>query len=136
MEFDQPGQAVFAAAEARGDFTLSWRAHGLSYAIPRTQCAGLEAGRTVVANVSRRVLGAAEGLGLDVAVVEITAPAAVLARRLAARGRETPDEIVARLAREAPLATSAPVHRILNDRSVAEGAADLTALLRRLAEPA
>ena len=132
-DHDSCDERAFTEALERGAFLLSWRAHGLSYAIPHAQGAAVVQGRTVVANVSRGVLGTAERLGLPVAVVEITAPVAVLARRLATRGRETETEIARRLAREAPLVTGAPVHRIVNDRSVGEGAANLAILLRELA---
>lgn len=134
-DHDSCDETSFREREGSGRFLLSWRAHGLSYAVPRAECTALDAGRTVVANVSRGVLAEAERLERKVAVIEITAPVAVLARRLAARGRESEAEIADRLAREAPLVTTAPVHRVMNDRSVAEGAATVAALLRDLAGP-
>jgi ribose 1,5-bisphosphokinase PhnN len=69
--------AGFQARAAAGDFLLHWQAHGLCYGIPATVAAARRDGMTVVANVSR----------------------AVLAERLAARGRETPEDIRRRLAR-------------------------------------
>ena len=68
-----------------------------------------------------------------VVVLNITAPVAVLAQRLAARGREAEADIAARLKREAPLtAERAEIVTILNDRSVAEAAEELLAVLRAL----
>ncbi len=89
-------EAEFAARR----FALSWAAHGLRYGIPVEIEDDLAAGRIVIANVSRAVIGEARGR-YPCLVVEITAPAAILAQRLAARGRETAREIEARLLRDA-----------------------------------
>ncbi|BCB17952.1 phosphonate metabolism protein/1,5-bisphosphokinase (PRPP-forming) PhnN [Bosea sp. ANAM02] len=123
----------FRAIEANGGLALSWQAHGLSYGIPAAELSGIGAGAVVIVNVSRRAIVAAERLVERVVVLNITAPVAVLARRLAARGRETEADIAARLKREAPLtAERAEVVTILNDRSVAEACAELLAVLRGL----
>lgn len=129
-------EAEFETAVARGEIALHWRAHGLSYGIPASELAGLAHGETVIANISRGVIVQAEALGGRCVVVEITAPPAVLAKRLAARGRETEADIAARLAREAPLiARRAELVTILNDRTIAEAAAEFVAVLRKLASP-
>jgi phosphonate metabolism protein PhnN/1,5-bisphosphokinase (PRPP-forming) len=99
---------------AAQDFALQWQAHGLSYGIFRDIEAELAAGKVVLANLSRTVLAEAAAR-YPFAVLEITAPPAVLAARLAARGRETPADIAARLAREAPLPSGLPVLRVVND---------------------
>lgn len=83
-----------------GAFALSWEAHGLGYALPLSIDDDLEAGRTVVANVSRRVISPAAKKYPDTVVLFITADPGVRARRLAARGRESDADIAARLARE------------------------------------
>lgn len=133
-DHDSCDEAAFAAARARGELALSWGAHGLHYGIPLRELAGVAAGEVVIANISRGEIAAAETLASHVVVIEISAPPAVLAKRLAARGRESEADIAARLAREAPLALrTAVLRRISNDRSVAEGAAELIALLRGLA---
>ena len=78
-------------------------------------------------------IAVAERLAERVVVLNITAPIAVLAQRLAARGREAEADIAARLKREAPLtAERAEIVTILNDRSVAEAAGELLAVLRAL----
>ncbi|KUL92977.1 hypothetical protein DK26_26320 [Bosea sp. WAO] len=136
-DHDSCDEAAFAAARARGELALSWAAHGLHYGIPARELAGIAGGQVVIANISRGAISQAEALAERVVVIEITAPAAVLAKRLAARGRESEAEIAARLAREAPLLTGrAALRRIVNDRTIAEGADELVGLLRALAEPA
>ncbi|MBN9436661.1 MAG: phosphonate metabolism protein/1,5-bisphosphokinase (PRPP-forming) PhnN [Bosea sp.] len=135
-DHDSCDEAGFVTARARGELALSWAAHGLDYGIPVRELAGLAMGQVVIANISRGAIRAAEALAERVVVVEITAPAAILAKRLAARGRESEADIAARLSREAPLTTErAELRRIVNDRTIAEGAADLLGLLRASAEP-
>lgn len=125
-------RAAFLARREAGGFALWWEAHGLLYGIPRDIEAALAAGRVVVANLSRGVLAdAAERYPL--LVLEITAPAPVLAARLAARGREDAATIAGRLARAAPLPPGLRVRRVVNDGTVAEGAAAVVAVLREAA---
>ena len=132
-DHDSCDEAAFAAAEARGEMALSWRAHGLSYGIPTAELRPIAQGAVVIANISRASIAEAERLAERAVVVNITAPPAVLAKRLAARGRESEADIAARLAREAPLtAERARIVTILNDRTVAEAAGDLVAVLRGL----
>lgn len=133
-DHDSCDEAGFAAARERGELALGWAAHGLHYGIPMRELAGIADGQVVIANISRGEIAEAEKLARRVVVVEITAPPAALAKRLAARGRESEADIAARLAREAPLTTArAELRTILNDRSVAEAAEELLLLLRGLA---
>ncbi|MFK7751297.1 MAG: phosphonate metabolism protein/1,5-bisphosphokinase (PRPP-forming) PhnN [Sedimentitalea sp.] len=97
--FDGVSAEAFAQMEARAEFALSWAAHGLSYGIPADVDAALEAGQDVVANLSRAVLDTARARFSQVYVLALQADRAVLAARLAARGRETADDIARRLAR-------------------------------------
>jgi ribose 1,5-bisphosphokinase len=60
-----------------------------------------------------------------VRVVEITAPIALLAARLAARGRESAADIAARLSRSVPLPAGLDVVRVMNDSTPEAGAARL-----------
>ncbi|WP_207791920.1 phosphonate metabolism protein/1,5-bisphosphokinase (PRPP-forming) PhnN [Siccirubricoccus phaeus] len=122
-------EAAFAARQAAGGFALSWRAHGLRYGIPADIAGDLAAGRVVVANLSRTVLEEAAAR-LPLRVLEITAPVAVLAARLAARGRESVADIAARLAREAPLPSGLPVTRVVNDGTPEAGIAAVLDALR------
>lgn len=89
----------FDAGVRGGRFCLHWRAHGLSYAIDRSALPALAAGATVICNVSREAVAAARENFTHVKVVAITAPEALLAARLAARGRESPEGMSERLAR-------------------------------------
>ncbi len=89
----------FARGEADGRFALSWRAHGLGYALPAEAGRLAGQGRVVVCNVSRSVVGAARDRFGRVHVVAVTAPPGILAQRLAARGRAEDGDLAARLAR-------------------------------------
>jgi ribose 1,5-bisphosphokinase len=82
-----------------GQFALWWEAHGLMYGIPASVQEDLAAGRDVIANLSRGKLEEVAALFPSFTVLSITAPAAVLAKRLASRGRESSKDIAARLAR-------------------------------------
>lgn len=121
----------FAARRAAGAFLLAWEANGNGYGIPREVVGDLAAGRTVVASVSRTVLGDAAALGWPVLAVRITAPPAVLAARLAARGRESAGEIGERLARAALAEPAAgiAVTEIVNAGALADAAQHFAALL-------
>ena len=127
-EASEAHEPVTEAEFARRRFALSWRAHGLRYGIPAGIEAELAAGRTVIANVSRGVIDSARRT-YRCLVVEVTAPAGLLAARLAARHREPETEIAARLARIAPY-EGADV-TIMNDSAPeAAGDAFLAALTR------
>lgn len=92
----------FLAAQAQGRFALSWQAHGLLYGIPASLRDELKAGRTAAVNVSRGIIAEAAESFANVAVLNVTASAEIIAQRLAERGREAPADIAARIAREAP----------------------------------
>ena len=91
----------FGQMARQGAFLLSWKAHDLGYGIPRHVLEEVEAGKTVIVNVSRSVIDdACELVGRkNVRVVNIRASAAALRKRLEARGREDALDIERRLAR-------------------------------------
>jgi ribose 1,5-bisphosphokinase len=89
----------FRQALEQGKFAMSWEAHGHCYALPRAIDDEIHAGRTVVVNVSRTVIGEMRRTYADVVVVSITAPSDVLAARLAMRARGSDGRIEQRLAR-------------------------------------
>lgn len=97
-DYEGVTEQEFANRKARGDFALDWQAHGLHYGIPR---AALQGPGDVIFNGSRAALVAARTAFPDLRVILVTAPEAVLAERLAARGREAAADIRARLARAA-----------------------------------
>jgi len=98
-DFEGVTEAQFATRKARGDFALDWRAHGLRYGVPAIQIAERLAGRDVLFNGSRAALDAAAVIFPDLVVIRVTAPSTVLMERLLARGRETREEIAARVQR-------------------------------------
>lgn len=117
----------FAARKAQGNFALDWEAHGLSYGIPVAQVQG---GGDVIFNGSRAALAAARAVFPDLRVIVITAPPKLLARRLAARGRETPGDIAERLDRAAfDLPGGLAAATVMNDATPDEGVARLLAAL-------
>lgn len=125
--FEGVTEAEFARRKVRGDFALDWRAHGLSYAIPKTEIAGVG---DIIFNGSRMALTAAKTMFPDLRVILVSAPGAVLAARLAARGRETADDIAGRLSRAAyTLPEGIAAITVMNDRSVVDG---VSALLNAL----
>jgi phosphonate metabolism protein PhnN/1,5-bisphosphokinase (PRPP-forming) len=128
-------RAEFAEALAAGRFALAWEAHGLRYALPIGVDTDLALGRVVVANVSRHVIGEALGRYPLCRVVQISAEISLRAERLAERGRESRDQIAARLAREgAVLPADVDPIVIDNSSSVAIGIATFVMALRRIAE--
>jgi ribose 1,5-bisphosphokinase len=104
----------FRRVRERGDFAVHWDAHGHSYALSAEINDDIRAGRIVVANVSRTVLGALRRAYANVVVVAITAPPDVLAARLAARGRKSDGNIAERLTRSVDDASAHADVTILN----------------------
>lgn len=126
---------AFEAERDAGGFALWWGAHGLFYGIPCDIEEDLAARRVVVANLSRGALARA-ATRYRLRVLNVMAPPAVLAARLAARGRESAADIAARLAREATLPPGLDVATVMNDATPEEGAARVIAALSRAAEDA
>lgn len=124
--------AAFDAAKARGEFALTWEAHGLCYGIPASIDDAIAEGRTVIMNGSRRMIGDAQARYPRCMVTLITADAAVRAKRLAGRGRETEAEIAARLAHEgAPVPDGIETVRIDNSGDLGTAAAALVKAIRQ-----
>jgi len=96
---EQMSPDAFKQALEQGKFAMNWEAHGHCYALPRAIDDDIRAGRTVVVNVSRTVIGEMRRTYADVVVVSITAPSDVLAARLAMRARGSDGKIEQRLAR-------------------------------------
>lgn len=121
----------FRRRRAAGDYALAWEAHDLGYGVPASIVADLTVGRTVVVNVSRTVIADARARFGDVRVLNITAPAEVLAARLIARGRETADDVAQRVARAEVIAvTGEGVVDVVNDSGVEAGVDRFVAALK------
>jgi phosphonate metabolism protein PhnN/1,5-bisphosphokinase (PRPP-forming) len=125
--------AEFAERRDAGSFLLHWRAHGLDYGIAATVAADRAAGRTVIANVSRSVVAEARAALTPVRIVQIVAPAPVLAARLARRGRESATDIQLRMTRDAAEApVGADVTTIANDGALDRAVDTFVALLHNV----
>lgn len=99
--FEGVSEAEFDRRRATGLFALDWSAHGLRYGVPEAELACLAAGRDALVNLSRGVLTAARGVASDLLVVRLSATPETLGARLAARGRESAEQIAGRLSRAA-----------------------------------
>lgn len=125
-------EAHFQAKAAAGGYALWWGAHGLYYGLDAGLRDRLEAGRRVVANVSRTVVDEARRRFPEVRVVSIVADPKIVAARLAARGRESAPEIEARLARGGAYDVSGEdVIVVRNDGTLEDG---VLAFLRALTQ--
>jgi ribose 1,5-bisphosphokinase len=131
-DHDSLTEPEFDEAEKDGAFAVSWSAHGLKYGLP----AGLDRlignGHVAVANGSRGAIPLIKARYANVVVVEVTASPEILAERLAARGRESRGEVLARLARSAELGDQlAGAVRIDNGGSREEAGERFCAVLRK-----
>lgn len=120
-DFNGVSDAEFAQRLKAGEFALHWQAHSLGYGIPIRELSGTG---TVLFNASRAVLAEAVARFPDLTVLLVTAPASVLAARLAARARETAADQAQRLER-ANFDLPAGIHArtVLNDSTADEGLA-------------
>jgi ribose 1,5-bisphosphokinase len=132
-DHDTLDEAAFARGVAEEHFALSWRAHGLGYALPAETHEAIARGAVAICNFSRGALAAARERFAEVRVVAISAPDEILAARLIGRGRETEAGVAARLAREAVCAREIdPDLTIVNDRPIEQSGGELVAYLKSL----
>ncbi len=130
-DHDSVTAAEFALREQHGAYALSWDAHGLRYGLPASIGDDIAAGRTVVVNASRAMIGAAAARFPGARVLLIAAAPEVRAARLAERGRESEAEIAERLNREVAVELPNAV-RIDNSGALEAGIASFLAALRGL----
>lgn len=132
--FEGVSLVEFEARKARGAFALHWVAHGMSYGIPAGIHAQIAAGQTVLFNGSRAMLPRARELFPDLSVILIAADRAALRSRLAARGRETGDDLDRRLARaDFAMPEDMPHALVDNSGTIEQGVQALVAVLDRVA---
>ncbi len=98
-DFDGVDAKTFQQMQGRGDFALSWMAHGLHYGIPSAIRLSLASGNDLLVNLSRSVLEEAGQKFPGLITISLTARPEVLATRLAQRGREDKADIARRLGR-------------------------------------
>lgn len=113
-ENEEVSIGTFQEALTRGDYAMHWEAHGHRYALWRAIDDDIRAGRTIVANVLRTVIGTMRRAYADVTVVLITAPPNVLAERIAMRARSSDGMVENRLRRTVEDASAAPNVTIVN----------------------
>lgn len=127
---EQVSHDAFRRALAQDAYAIHWKAHGHYYALLRTIDDEIRAGRSVIANVSRTVIGAMRRIYADVLVVSITAPPQVLAERLTMRARNSDGRIEQRLGRKIDDATAMPDITIMNVSSAEYHARQLVRIIK------
>ncbi|TFD45954.1 phosphonate metabolism protein/1,5-bisphosphokinase (PRPP-forming) PhnN [Cryobacterium frigoriphilum] len=123
------GEDEFDAALSRGEFALTWQAHGLRYGIPAHLVDVVASGGVVVANVSRGVLDQLPAVFTTVRVARVTVSEEVRLTRILARGRENAAAAAARVARPDPAPDFAVDLEIVNDGTLDEASAAFAAFL-------
>ena len=113
-ENEEVSLGTFQEALVRGGYAMHWEAHGHCYALSQAINDEIRLGRTVVANVSRTVIGNMRRVYADVVVVSITAPPDVLAERIAMRARSSDGRLESRLRRAVEDASAEPDVTIIN----------------------
>ena len=125
----------FSRQKLRGAYALDWEAHGLCYGVPAAIDAAMVAGRIVVVNTSRKVIERAIEKYPACHVLLVTARPEVRARRLASRGRESAEDVEARLQREgAPVPDGVVPMIVDNSESLDEGISGFVAALKSIAD--
>ena len=124
----------FAALCSEHAFALHWQANGRGYGVRHAQLAPLARGHWVLLNGSRAYLTEALARFPDLVAVHITASPQVLRERLLSRGRETREEVEARVQRALaytppPGAASLEVH---NDGALGDAGLRLLNALEKL----
>ncbi len=132
-DHDSLDEAAFLAARDSDGFALWWGAHGNYYALPAGIDDAIRNGRVVVANVSRGIVEAARTRYTDVTTVLVTAPAEVLAARLAGRQRDSDGPLHERIRRNDAYAGFAADLVIDNSGAPAHGIARLAQSIQRAA---
>jgi ribose 1,5-bisphosphokinase len=113
-ENEQISLEDFQQALTQEAYAMHWEAHGHCYALPHAIDDAIRAGHTVIANVSRTVIAEMRRAYAEVVVVSITAPANVLAQRIAARARGSDGNIAQRLSRTVDDLAAMPDATIMN----------------------
>lgn len=124
----------FAALTTAQALAWQWEAHGFQYGIAARYADDVAAGRTVVVNGSRAHAAGLAPSG-HVRIVQIVADASLLASRMAQRGRDAPEDVARRLARNARLPDMQGDCTILNHGELAQAGRQLADYLTRETPP-
>lgn len=127
-------EATFAQLRDAQAFALHWQANGLHYGVRHAELEPLSRRAWVLVNGSRAYLPQALQQCPELVAVHITASPEVLRQRLTARGRETAEQIDARVRRAAafqppPRAAAVQVH---NDNALDDAGRNLLRTLQQL----
>jgi len=118
-DHESVSEEAFDAMVAADRFFIDWQAHGFRYGLATELLDQLNAGKHVIANVSRSVLGDIARVWDNVVIFEITASPDTIAARLKGRGRESDQEISQRLQRSGmAYPSNLDVVSIANDTTV------------------
>ncbi|NOV24348.1 phosphonate metabolism protein/1,5-bisphosphokinase (PRPP-forming) PhnN [Cupriavidus necator] len=129
-------ESEFVRRQRCGEFLVTWNAHELSYGLPSSLMLELDRGRNVVANGSRGAIAELAARLPRFVVVLVTAPKDVLARRIAARGRESGEQVARRVSRTGtPLPPHVSCITVPNDSTLEAGTARFIEALRHGAAP-
>ena len=120
----------FEKLAASNRFALHWKAHGLSYGLPFDIIQELDAGKCVIANVSRNIIDDARELFANVCVINITADPDILYQRLEWRARESLEEIRTRLSRKTAQLSGPNVYELPNNEKLALSSDRFLTLIR------
>lgn len=132
-DHDSMSDFEFASAIRRGEFTLSWQAHGNQYGIPKQVSEEIASGRVVIINVSRHVLHVAAERFPSIVIAEITAAPEVCSARIQDRGREQTNDTTSRTLRQTPpFPLGIEIIRIENNGALEDAIAKFTDALIRL----
>jgi len=134
-DHDSLDEAAFLRARGSGAFALWWGAHGNYYGVPLAIDHAIRNGRVVVANVSRGIVDEARARYSHLTAVLVTAPATVLAARLAGRQRGSDGPLGERIRRNGAYTDFAADLVIDNSNSPAYGIASLQRLIEHAAVP-
>lgn len=127
----------FSQMRREGGFALCWRANGLDYGIPAEIDRWLSDGRHVLINGSRGHLSEAMARYPTLLPILLTVKTDALRKRLERRGRESAEEIEARLERNALFSTDAAredsegIFQLDNSGELSTAVDSLLALLTR-----
>lgn len=111
-------EAEFQQRLALGTFALHWSANGYRYGIGLEIDCWMERGLDVLVNGSRAHLDQARlRYGARLLPLLLQVDPALLQQRLSARGRETPQEIAARVERARQLSAERPADAVVIDNS-------------------